>query len=132
MAETSRRDLERWTRDFTQAFNDNDLERVMSYFAPDGVYDQFNDEAAEGRAAVRAAFEPQFKGDFGEMRFDEEDFFVDPEARKSLISWMCSLDTKGGRAGWRGLDILVFDEVGKIVRKATYAKAKTPLLRPSE
>ena len=84
MAEASRSDLERWTRDFTQAFNDNDLDRVMSYFAPNGVYDQFNDEAAEGFAAIRAAFEPQFKGDFGEMRFNEENVFVDPEAHKIL------------------------------------------------
>ena len=102
----------------------------MSYFAPDGVYDQFDDRAAEGAAAIRAAFEPQFKGAFGDMRFAEEDFFVDAESRKTLISWVCSLDTKEGRAGWRGLDILVFDAAGKIVRKATYAKAKAPLLRP--
>lgn len=128
---TERNELERWTRDFTQAFNDNDLDRVMSYMAEDGVYDQFNDEPAVGHEAVRAAFEPQFKGAFGEMRFEEEDFFVDTEARKSLISWVCSLDTKDGRAGWRGLDILVFDRDGKITRKATYAKAKAPLLRPS-
>lgn len=127
---TERAELERWTRDFTQAFNDNDLDRVMSYMAKDGVYDQFNDEPAVGHAAIRAAFEPQFKGAFGEMRFDEEDFFVDAEARKSLISWVCSLDTREGRAGWRGLDILVFDGEGKITRKATYAKAKAPLLRP--
>ncbi len=129
MAGISRDELERWTRDFTSAFNDNDLDRVMSYFAEDGVYDQFQDESATGLAAVREAFAPQFSGAYGEMRFEEEDFFVDVEARKSLISWECQLDTKTGRAGWRGLDILVFDERGKITCKATYAKAKTPLLR---
>ena len=132
MSVPSRGDLERWTRGFTQAFNANDLDRVMSYFAADSVYDQFHDESAEGLEAIRAVFEPQFKGAFGEMRFEEEDFFVDAEARKSLISWLCSLDTKDGRAGWRGLDILVFDAAGKITRKATYAKAKTPLLRPGD
>ena len=130
MSDCSRSDLERWTRDFTQAFNDNDLDRVMSYFATGGVYDQSNDEPAEGLEAIRAAFEPQFKGAFGEMRFEEEDFFVDAETRKSLISWVCSLDTVDGRASWRGLDILVFDADGRIARKATYGKAKTLLLRP--
>lgn len=130
MRDVSRDDLERWTRDFTEAFNDNDLDRVMSYFAEDGVYDQFNDEPARGRVAVREAFAPQFSGAFGEMRFEEEDFFVDTETHKSLISWVCHLDTKSGRAGWRGLDILVFDRRGKITCKATYAKAKTPLLHP--
>jgi ketosteroid isomerase-like protein len=126
----SRTDLERWTHDFTQAFNDQDLDRVMSYFAEDGVYDQYDDELAEGLAAIRAAFEPQFNGAFGDMRFEEEDFFVDAETRKCLIAWVCSLDTREGRAGWRGLDILVFNEDGKIARKATYAKAKTLQLRP--
>ncbi len=130
MRAVSRNDLERWTRDFTQAFNDHDLDRVMSYFAEDAVYDQYDDASAEGLAAIRAAFEPQFKGAFGDMRFEEEDSFVDADAHKSLISWVCSLDTREGRAGWRGLDILVFNGDGKIARKATYAKAKTLQLRP--
>ncbi len=128
----ARESLERWTRDFTQAFNENDLERVMDYLAKDAVYDQFDDEPAEGHDAIRDAFRPQFEGAYGTMRFDEEDFFVDAEARKSLISWTCSFDTKKGRAGWRGLDILEFDTAGKIVRKATYAKAETLKLRSAE
>lgn len=130
MPQVTRDQLEHWTRDFTEAFNKNDLERVVSYFRDDGVYDQFNDERASGLDAIRAAFAPQFDGEFGAMRFDEEDFFVDSEARKTLISWVCSLDTSKGRAGWRGLDILIFDEHGKIISKATYAKAKAPLLQP--
>ena len=128
----ARETLEHWTRDFTQAFNDNDLERVMDYLAKDAVYDQFDDEPAVGHDAIRDAFRPQFEGAFGVMRFDEEDFFVDTDTRKSLISWTCSFDTKRGRAGWRGLDILEFDAVGKIVRKATYAKAKTLQLRDTD
>lgn len=132
MPKVTREQLEHWTRDFTDAFNANDLERVVSYFSDVGVYDQFNDQPATGRDAIRSAFAPQFSGAFGSMRFDEEDFFVDTEARKTLISWVCSLETPKGRAGWRGLDILVFDDDGKITCKATYAKAKAPLLRPME
>ena len=42
-----------------------------------------------------------------------------------MIRWLCTFDSKRGRAGWRGLDILHFDDAGKITTKLTYAKAKT-------
>ena len=121
--------LRRLTLEFTEAFNDNDLGAVMSRFAEGAVYDQFNDEPAEGIDAIRAAFEPQFKGAFGRMQFLDEDLFIDAEARKTLVSWTCTLESKDGSAGWRGLDILHFDDRGKITQKLTYAKAKVPLLR---
>ena len=121
--------LRRLTLDFTEAFNDNDLGAVMSRLAEDAVYDPFNDEPAQGTDAIRAAFEPQFKGAFGRMQFLEEDLFIDAEARKTLVSWTCTLETKDGSAGWRGLDILHFDDRGRITQKLTYAKAKVPLLR---
>jgi ketosteroid isomerase-like protein len=122
--------LRRLTLDFTEAFNENDLGAVMSYFAENATYDQFNDEPAQGIDAIQDAFEPQFKGAFGQMQFLEEDLFVDAEARKTLVSWTCTLETKDGSAGWRGLDILHFDDTGKITHKLTYAKAEVPLLRP--
>jgi len=121
--------LKQLTLDFTEAFNANDLDGVMSYFAEDAVYDQFNGEPATGLAAIREAFAPQFAGTFGEMRFVEEDLFVDAEAGRALVSWLCTLETKRGRAGWRGLDILHFDDAGKITAKLTYAKASQPLMQ---
>lgn len=126
----TREQLKHWTLDFTEAFNANDLDRVMSYFAADAIYDQFDGRPARGWREIRAALEPQFRGDFGTMRFEEEDCFVDATENKALVSWTCTLETRRGRAGWRGLDILHFDSHGKICCKATYAKAKTPLLRP--
>ena len=97
----------------------------MSYFADAGaVYDQHDGVVAEGLVAIRAAFQPQFDGEYGAMRFAVEDLFIDPEQGKTMIRWLCSFDTKRGRAGWRGLDILHFNAVGKITTKLTYAKAK--------
>lgn len=116
--------LRELTRTFTRAFNDNDLDGVMSYFTDDAVYDQFDGQPAVGRAAIRDAFTPQFTGAFGRMEFIEEDLFVDAETGKAMISWLCTFDTKQGKAGWRGLDILHFDQQGHITRKLTYAKAK--------
>jgi uncharacterized protein (TIGR02246 family) len=112
---------------FTDAFNREDLDGVMSFMAEDAVYDEFNGTLNRGTAAIRAAFEPQFRGDYGKLRFHTEDLFVDAPAGKALIRWLCTLETKRGPAAWRGLDILHV-ETGRITEKLTYAKAKVPLL----
>ncbi|MBW2579102.1 MAG: nuclear transport factor 2 family protein [Deltaproteobacteria bacterium] len=118
-------------RRFTRAFNENDLDGVMEWFADDSVYDQFDGRQARGLIEIRTAFEPQFTGAFGVMQFDEEDLFVDPDERKVMISWECSIDTQQGAASWRGLDLLHFDARLRITCKATYAKAKTLKLAAS-
>jgi hypothetical protein len=70
---------------------------------------------------------PQFRGDFGKMRFETEDLFVDaPPARPSSAGCVTSRRSAGA-AGWRGLDILHV-ESGLVKHKLTYAKAKVPLL----
>jgi ketosteroid isomerase-like protein len=112
---------------FTEAFNANDLEAVMAFMAEHAVYEEFTGAINRGTAAIRAAFVPQFRGDFGTMRFEAEDLFVDAGAGKALIRWVCRLETGRGPAGWRGLDILHF-EGGLVTQKLTYAKAKVPLL----
>jgi len=113
------------TRTFTDAFNRNDLDAVMAFFSDDGVYDEFNGKRNRGKAAIRAAFEPQFRGVFGKMEFLEDDIFVDSESGKAMISWRCTLSVNGKPTSWRGLDLLRF--VGQcIVSKRTYAKAKAP------
>jgi len=49
-------------RHFVDGFNRNDLDSVMSFFADDAIYDEFNGKRNVGKAAIRAAFEPQFTG----------------------------------------------------------------------
>lgn len=120
--------LEKLVVDFTEAFNREDLDGVMSYFAEDGVYDEFNGNRCEGKAAIRAAFEPQFAGKFGTMRFLMEDLFVDAGTGKAMISWTCTLSTKDRAGGWRGLDLIHVKD-GKVVMKQTYAKTEKPLLK---
>ena len=83
------------TNRFMSAFNRNDLDAVMSFFAEDAVYDEFNGKRNEGKAAIRAAFTPQFTGAFGDMKFLDEDLFVDPDTGKVMASWRCTLAVKG-------------------------------------
>ena len=123
---TDRQRLAELTRRFVTAFNDNDLDAVMSYFADDGVYDEFNGTRNRGKEAIRAALLPQFTGRYGTMRFIDDDLFVDPDAGKVMASWRCTLDLKGQPTSWRGLDLLHF-EGDVLVRKSTYAKTKAPL-----
>ena len=112
---------------FTDAFNRDDLPGVMAMMAEDAVYEEFTGTVSRGKAAIRAAFEPQFRGDYGKVRFETEDLFADAATGKALIRWVCRLETRRGPAGWRGLDILHFED-GLVKRKLTYAKAKVPLL----
>jgi ketosteroid isomerase-like protein len=112
---------------FTDAFNRDDLAGVMAMMAEDAVYEEFTGTVSRGKPAIHAAFEPQFRGDHGKIRFETEDLFADAATGKALIRWVCRLETRRGPAGWRGLDILHF-EGGLVKYKLTYAKAKVPLL----
>jgi ketosteroid isomerase-like protein len=122
-----RKQLEDLVVRFTEAFNREDLEGVMSFMADDAIYDEFNGRQSRGKQAIREAFVPQFRGDFGKIRFQTEDLFVDPESGKALIRWLCTLEREGRSSGWRGLDILRFED-GLLAEKHTYAKAEIPLI----
>lgn len=114
---------------FTDAFNRDDLDGVMAFFADDAVYDEFDGKRSVGPGAIREAFRPQFEGRFGSVRFRQEDLFVDADAGKAMIAWTCTLTTPERSGGWRGLDLLHFGEDGLLRQKLTYAKAERPLLR---
>ena len=123
----TRAELEGLAHRFTEAFNREDLDGVMALMAEDAVYDEFTGTRSRGKAAIREAFVPQFRGDFGRIRFHTEDLFADPETGKVLIRWLCTLETGDTTRRWRGLDILRFEE-GLVKEKHTYAKADVPRL----
>jgi uncharacterized protein (TIGR02246 family) len=123
----TRDELAAITAGFIDAFNTNDLDATVAFFAPDGIYEEFNGTLSSGHEAVRAAFEPQFTGVFGEMKFIDEDLVLDPVENKAVASWRCTLTVKGEPTSWRGLDFLTYNEEGKVTHKLTYAKTRTPL-----
>jgi len=121
-----RQELYDLTVAFLEAFNRNDLDAVMAFFTDDIIYDQLNGRAAEGRAAVRDAFAPQFAGEHGAMNFVEDETFVDPVSGKVMSSWDLHITRDGATNVLRGLDLLYF-EGDRIRLKQTYVKAKSPL-----
>ena len=127
----SREQLEAWVEDFTEAFNRENIDEVMAYFADDAIYDEFHGERHVGKAAIRAAFEPQFEGGYGRMRFHTEDLFLDVAAGKAMISWLLTLESDDRAGGWRGLDLLHFRD-GRLVEKHTYAKTQRPLIEKKQ
>lgn len=111
--------------EFTEAFNRDDLDAVMAFFAEDAFYDEFHGGRSLGLDAIRKAFEPQFAGQFGTIRFRTEDVFADPGEGKAVVRWLCVIEKDGLVRAWRGLDVLGFSG-RKLAWKETYAKAPVP------
>ncbi len=94
----------------------------MTCFSDDAIYQPGDGKTHRGKAEIRAAFEPQFNGAFGAMRFDEHDRVIDVENRKMTIRYVCRHDIsqmQAERAGYvppenrRTLGLLEKDSVGK-------------------
>ena len=137
---------------YMDAFNANDLDTVMTCFNDDAIYQPGDGKTHRGKAEIRAAFEPQFNGAWGAVRWDEYDRIFDVENRKMAIRYVCRhdiSDTKlrglgmlfrgivirlfvGKRFGWQGVDVFHFDADGKIKEKYSYSwyGSNTPHLQP--
>lgn len=111
---------------FFAAWARHDLDATMALMTDDCFYDEFNGVQSHGKAAVRAAFLPNFRGDYGDIQFATEDLFIDDAKQEALARWVCTYQWKGKQRRWRGLDILRFRD-GRIVEKLTYAKTPRPL-----
>jgi uncharacterized protein (TIGR02246 family) len=120
-------DLERLVIRFTDAFNRDDLGGVLALMAEDALYVEWNGRRNVGKAAIRQTFAPQFRGDFGRIRFDIEDVFADEAAGRALVRWLCRVEKSGRTRSWHGLDILHVRE-GLVTEKHTFGKAERLLL----
>jgi taurine dehydrogenase small subunit len=123
---TTRAELEALLDCFMDAWARHDLDAAMACVAENSRYDEFNRKVWEGKAAVREGFLPQFRGDYGDIQFLEEDRFIDADAGRLLVRWVCQFEWKGTVRRWRGLDILHVRD-GLITEKLTYAKTERPL-----
>ena len=114
------------TLKFLDAFNRNDLDDVMSFFADEAVYEELHGKINDGKDVIREAFVPQFEGKYGKMEFIEDDTFIDADAGKIMSGWDLHMEKDGAPVVLKGLDLLQF-EGDKIVRKQTFVKQKNAL-----
>ena len=97
----------------------------MDLFHDDVVFDNWTGGRAEGKDALRKAWEPWFKN-HGGFRFMEEEMFIDEKEQKALYRWLLEWpSTEKGHEGKtekrRGVDVIHFKD-GKIINKLTYSK----------
>ena len=123
--QTRTQELEGLLDRFMDAWERHDIDAAIACMTDDCRYDEFNGVVWEGRDAVREGFLPQFRGDYGDIQFLEEDRFIDAEAGRMLVRWVCRFEWKGTIRRWRGLDILHIRD-GSIAEKLTYAKTDRP------
>ncbi len=134
------RELSNTITQLTDAFNEYDFDRIMTFFADDAVYVTADGKTYRGKKEIRAAFEGHFNGEFGAVRFEAHDRIIDAENRRAASPWICRHDIShararglvsllrivvarlvvGNRFGWEGVDLFRFDASGKITGKFTY------------
>lgn len=120
IATDPRADLSSLTDRFVDAFNRQNLDDVMAFFADHAVYEDSYGKRHEGKAAISAQFAPILDGSLGQIQFDGDDRFIDADSGKVMDSWRLRIRIgEEGESLLRGLDLLHF-EAGKLVRKITY------------
>lgn len=105
---------------FVDAFNRQDIDDIMSFFAESAVYEDAFGHTHIGLAAIRTEFEPLTDGRLGEIHFDHDDQFIDGAEGKVMDSWRLRMHIGSDKERTlRGLDLLHFDG-DQLVRKITY------------
>lgn len=119
-------ELAKLEQDFLGVFNNADVDGIMRFFTEDAVYGEVHGKVREGLTAIRKSFEGLFSGNFGEVKFEPVDTFIDVQQDKVMSSWNLHLTLEGEEVVLEGLDLLYF-KGDKIYRKLTFGKAKMPL-----
>ena len=111
---------------FLDAFNDHDLDAIMGYFADDCIFymprgakprgDQY-----VGKQDVRAGLAKRFEGIPDVHYWDDQHWACGDDV--GVSEWtLTGTSTTGQKIEVRGLDLLEFDQNGKISRKDSFWK----------
>ena len=111
---------------FLEAFNDHDLDAIMGYFADDCVFylprgavprgDQF-----VGKKQVRAGLAKRFEG-IPDVHYGDDRHWACGNGF-GVSEWtLTGTSTAGQQIEVRGVDLLEFDQDGKITRKDSFWK----------
>ena len=107
-----------------KAFNDHDLDRIMSFFADDAVLEMPRGPDPWGRrhvgsAAVREGLRARFEG-LPDVHYGNDSHYVDGDM--GISQWTVSGTTQSGeRIEARGCDFYSFRN-GKVVKKDSFWK----------
>ena len=114
---------------FLDAFNRHDLEAIMGYFADDCVF--YMPRGAKprgdkfvGKDAVRAGLAKRFEG-IPDVHYGDDRHWVGNDGVNGcgVSEWtLTGTSTAGQQIEVRGLDLLEFDQEGKITRKDSFWK----------
>jgi ketosteroid isomerase-like protein len=123
-----------WLTEFFDAWNDHDVERIMSFFAPECSYlasfgPEADGTAFRGTQAVRDGVSA-FLSTFRDAHYTDLRIFVGGE--RAAASWTFSgTRADGERVIYRGCDLLELD--GKLIRvKDAFRKERArPLATPA-
>ncbi len=109
------------------AFNQHDIEKVLSYFAEDGEFltpvgDEIFGGRIKGKEALKEAFEHVF-ADSPDIKWIGENHVVSDN--QALSSWRrTATSATNGAQDWMGCDIYTFKD-GLVIRKDCYFKTRT-------
>ena len=120
-----RAELADLTERFVDAFNQMDIDGIVSFFSEDAVYEDSRGGSHTGPDAIREAFTPLVGGAMGKISFDAEDLFMEEDTGKVMASWKLHMEVDGKPVVVRGLDCLHF-KGDRLVKKLAYMKAATP------
>jgi ketosteroid isomerase-like protein len=107
-----------------QAFNDHDLDRIVSFFADDAVLEMPRGPDPSGRRhvgaqAVREGLRSRFEG-LPDVHYGEDSHYVDGDM--GISQWTVTGTMKTGeRVKARGCDFYSFRD-GKVVKKDSFWK----------
>jgi taurine dehydrogenase small subunit len=122
-------DIEKMLVAFADAWNKHDVDALMSFMTPDGVFESsagntVNGERYEGQQAVRAAYASIF-ATYPDARWNNARHFVAGD--RGVSEWTFTGTMKDGkRIEVTGCDLFTFKN-GKIALKNSYRKNRPPL-----
>ena len=108
------------------AFNANDLDRIMAFFADDCVLEMPRGSEPwgsrfEGKRKVREALATRFES-LPDVHYGNDEHFVDAAAGAGMSKWTLTGTTREGtRRAVNGCDFYTFRD-GKVIRKDSYWK----------
>jgi ketosteroid isomerase-like protein len=109
------------------AFNSRDVDRIVSFFAEDGVFCLARGPESVGRTltgkeTIRKALADRFKV-IPDMRWENEQYIVVPDADRAISVWTVRGKGSDGEVlDYQGCDTYTFNHEGKIAHKNTFWK----------